>query len=142
MSMQLATGGLLILATTVVHSAVTFAVMRLLRLSARHGWARGAQTARALLLGTVILLLCYAALVEAALWAGVYVAVGAVAGFEPALYFSIVTFTTLGYGDVVLDPGWRLLGALQSANGIILFGWTTALVVALLQHLTEHDSQD
>ncbi|MBW2386790.1 MAG: two pore domain potassium channel family protein [Deltaproteobacteria bacterium] len=54
---------------------------------------------------------------------------------ETALYFSIVTFTTLGYGDVTLDADWRLLASIQAANGTIMFGWTTALVMAVIRRI-------
>lgn len=54
-----------------------------------------------------------------------------------ATYFSIATLTMLGYGDVVVSGPRRLLAATQAANGVILFGWTTAIVVALLQHIIE-----
>ena len=45
----------------------------------------------------------------------------------------MVTFTTLGYGDIVLDENWRLLASFEAATGIIMFGWTTAIVLASLQ---------
>ncbi|MCH7812351.1 MAG: two pore domain potassium channel family protein [Chloroflexi bacterium] len=80
-----------------------------------------------------------AALLEAGTWAAVYLAVGAIPDLETALYFSTVTFTTLGYGDVTLDAGWRLLASLQGANGTIMFGWTTALVMAVIHRMAvEH----
>jgi hypothetical protein len=60
--------------------------------------------------------------------------------FEAALYFSMVTFTTLGYGDVTLDDSWRLLSSIQAANGVIMFGWTTAQVTAVLQRLYRSDN--
>ena len=72
---------------------------------------------------------------EIAVWAGVYLLVGAVEKLEAALYFSLVTFTTLGYGDVLLDERWRLMAAFEAANGIIIFGMTTALVVAVVQRV-------
>ncbi len=67
--------------------------------------------------------------------AAVYLAVGAIPDPETALYFSIVTFTTLGYGDVTLDTGWRLLASFQAANGTIMFGWTTAIVMAVIHRI-------
>jgi hypothetical protein len=73
---------------------------------------------------------------DAVLWAYTYLAVGAIEGVEPALYFSMVTFTTLGYGDIALGDDWRLLASFEAANGIIMFGWTTALVVAYVQRLS------
>ncbi len=68
-------------------------------------------------------------------YAILYVVLGVLSGMEPALYFSTVTFTTLGYGDVVLDPRWRLLASFEAANGIIMFGWTTAIVIAAVQRV-------
>jgi hypothetical protein len=61
--------------------------------------------------------------------------VGALQNFEPALYFSMVTFTTLGYGDVLLDDRWRLMASFEAANGIIIFGLSTAVVVAAVQRV-------
>jgi len=59
----------------------------------------------------------------------------AIEQLETALYFSMVTFTTLGYGDVTMSPDWRLLASFEAANGIIMFGWTTALIAAVIQRL-------
>jgi voltage-gated potassium channel Kch len=74
-----------------------------------------------------------AALIEVGLWGGAYLAIGAVEDAETSTYYSMVTFTTLGYGDVVLSERWRLLSSLEAANGIIMFGWTTAVVMAVVQ---------
>ena len=52
---------------------------------------------------------------------------------EIAVYFSFVTFTTLGYGDITLSEGWRLLSGIQALNGILLVGWSTALIFAVVQ---------
>ena len=68
-------------------------------------------------------------------WAGLLLWRGAFEALEPALYFAIVTFTTLGYGDIVLGPEWRLLGAVMAANGTIIIGWTTALVFVAVQRI-------
>lgn len=53
--------------------------------------------------------------------------------FEEALYFSIVTFTTLGYGDITLGAPWRLLSGAEALNGILLAGWSTALLFTVVQ---------
>ncbi len=55
--------------------------------------------------------------------------------FESVLYFSSVTYTTLGYGDIVLTDSWRLICGIQAMNGILLFGWSTALLFFLVQRL-------
>ena len=75
-------------------------------------------------------------IVQVALWALLYQLLGAFADFETAMYFSGVTFTSLGYGDVVLNGRMRLLGPLQAANGLMMFGVTTALFISAAQQVT------
>ena len=53
--------------------------------------------------------------------------------FEKAIYFSIVTFTTLGYGDITLHEGVRILSGIESLSGILLVGWTTAVLFSVVQ---------
>jgi hypothetical protein len=53
--------------------------------------------------------------------------------FEEATYFSFVTFTTLGYGDITLAEAWRIMSGIEALNGIILVGWSTAMLFALVQ---------
>lgn len=133
--MQLVIGLVLLVVTTCVHAVATGFVMALARgLNAAHWSMRGRLRPMALL-AAVVLMFFMASLIEVLLWAITYIWVGALSGLEPALYFSMVTFTTLGYGDVVLTDPWRLLGSFQAATGIIIFGWTTALIVALLQRI-------
>jgi hypothetical protein len=57
------------------------------------------------------------------------------ATFEQAAYFSFVTFTTLGYGDITLSESWRLLSGIEALNGILLVGWTTAMIFTVVQRI-------
>ncbi len=59
--------------------------------------------------------------------------------FEEALYFSTSSFTTAGYGDVVLTEKWRLMGSFEAANGMILFGWSTAFIFDVVSKLYNKD---
>lgn len=68
-------------------------------------------------------------------WAGAFWCLNAFVDFEHALYFSTSTFVTIGYGDVVLRPGMRILGAIEGANGIILIGWSTAFFFSIVDRL-------
>ena len=72
---------------------------------------------------------------DVALWATFYYVSGALPTFEEALYFSTVTFTTVGYGDIVLGREWRQLATFEAVNGWIIFGWATALIMAVIQRL-------
>ena len=69
------------------------------------------------------------------LYAVVYMALGALPALEPALYFSTVTFVTVGYGDVVLPKAWRMLSAIEAANGVILIAWSTAFLFSVTGRL-------
>jgi hypothetical protein len=71
-------------------------------------------------------------LVEAGIWAGFYRLSGILPELETAMYFSITSYTTVGYGDVVLPARWRLLGPIEGAVGILMFGWSTAIIVAAI----------
>ncbi|MBB3975943.1 hypothetical protein GGQ64_001130 [Rhizobium azooxidifex] len=67
-------------------------------------------------------------IIEIMVWAAVYRLVGELQSFEEAVYFSAITFATIGYGDITLSPDWRLASAIEGVNGILLFGWTTAFL--------------
>jgi hypothetical protein len=83
-----------------------------------------------LLLSAVMLLLMLGNSLQIALWAWVFVLLGEFDSFTTALYFSAVTFATLGYGDLVLSESWRLLSGLEAASGILMFGVSTAVMTA------------
>jgi voltage-gated potassium channel len=101
---------------------------------------------------SAMLILVYTALIvfalhalEIVIWAAAYLAlvpVSELASFEEAVYFSFVTFTTLGYGDITLSEGWRLLSGIEALNGIILVGWTTAMIFSVVQHIWQVQTQD
>jgi len=73
-------------------------------------------------------------------WAFLYLWLEQFESMERALYFSTVTFTTLGYGDITLDERWQLLSSFEAANGIILFGVSTAFVFTVMRMLLEATS--
>jgi hypothetical protein len=55
------------------------------------------------------------------------------ANFEEATYFSMVTYATVGYGDIVLEPQWRIMSGFEAMSGILLFGWSTAMLFSIVQ---------
>ena len=69
---------------------------------------------------------------EIAIYAAIYFLAGLVSDGETALYFSMATFTTIGFGDVVLKAPWRLISTIEGANGLMLFGWSTAFLTSFL----------
>jgi hypothetical protein len=69
------------------------------------------------------------------LYAALYLKLGAFHHFEEALYFSTVTYSSIGYGDLLMPHAWRILGAIEGAVGIVMLGWSTAFLVSLLTQL-------
>ena len=80
-------------------------------------------------------------LIQVGLWAVVYWLAHEVPTLETAVYFSLVTYTTIGFGDVVLGPGWRVLAGIEGLTGVLLIGWSTAFVFAIVNRMYEHWKQ-
>jgi hypothetical protein len=136
-----AIGSLLLIVTSIIHSVGMLATMRILERYARRHAKQTNWNLLYLIVGAVWLMSA-ATLVEVLVWAWTYILLGEFNAIEPALYFSTVTFTTVGFGDVVLGDRWRLLSALEAANGIIMFGWTTAIVIYAVQRVYGSKNQD
>lgn len=71
------------------------------------------------------------------IWAIALWFIDALPGYEEPIYFSLVTYTTVGYGDVTLGPDFRIFGAMASVNGILAFGLSTAFLVSLFANIFE-----
>jgi hypothetical protein len=83
----------------------------------------------------IMMIMFLASVIEVLIWAVTYLVLQTLQGFEHSFYFSMVTFTSLGYGDIVLQDRWRLLASFEAANGVIMFGWTTAVVMAVIRQI-------
>ena len=118
--------------TVIIHGVgAAAAARRAIRLWAERRERPGRLRAELLLAGLVSMLLLMH-LAEAVVWALFYVLVGALPDLETAAYFSLTSYTTVGYGDVVLPEPWRLLGPLEAAVGILMLGWSTGILVAVI----------
>ena len=94
-----------------------------------------------MLLSLVMLLMLFGNFIQMALWAVLYLLLGEFADFSTAVYFSGVTFSTVGYGDVVLSEHWRLLSPLEAGNGILMFGVSTAMMTATLADIIKRHNR-
>ncbi|BAF86327.1 MULTISPECIES: potassium channel family protein [Azorhizobium] len=137
MPAELVYGILISLITVVIHSVASVFLVRALLVFTKRVRLRHAM--RGLLLGMMLTgaILTFAHLVEVAVWAVAYVAVDGVVQDKDSYYLAFVNFTTLGYGDLLPAKPWRLLGPVTAANGMLLFGWSTALIFAVLTRLSE-----
>jgi len=133
MLMQLTIGSVLVVITVLVHGVSLDIIVRAIR-------AIGMETLirwRLLLLSLFVLAVFSAHVIEIWIWAVFYFFIEEIPTFKTALYFSTSSFTTVGYGDLTLSEEWRLLGSLESANGMILFGWSTAFIFAIIHRIYE-----
>jgi hypothetical protein len=93
----------------------------------------------ALMVATVSILMAAHAS-EVVVWAVAYKIVGAVPAGGGNLYFAFVNYTTLGYGDIIPAKTWQLLGPAAAMNGVLLFGWSTAVIFEVLRRAMTLDS--
>ena len=134
-STQLGIATLMVAGTVLVHLIGLAILLALLRRHRRSGRRLVTALGNAAAIIAAAFGLFALHTVEIWAWAILYRLIGALPDFEQALYFSTSTYVTIGYGDIVLDPSSRILGAIEGANGIILLGWSTAFFFAVVDRL-------
>jgi hypothetical protein len=127
---NLTLGTAMIALTVVTHTLGLIAITRVMSAMIRYLRLHAHNTGKTIAMVSTVLSLFLVHTVEVWSWAVGLLAVGALGTFDEALYFSTVTFSTLGYGDLIPAPEWRLFGALEGVNGFLLIGWSTAYLVS------------
>ena len=115
-----------------IHAIVMAAVLRAARLADRRAASRQSLRLVAVMIATVSVFMA-AHIAEVFVWSFAYIMVGAAPPGTDFVYFAFVNYTTLGYGDVTPTEGWQLLGPMTAMNGVLLFGWSTAVIFAVLR---------
>jgi hypothetical protein len=139
---EIATGLGMMVLTVIVHALFMVAGVRAAEWRRFRFGPTGKMIGKAFLLSLLTVWIFLAIALEVVLWALLYLfnpKITALPDLETAFYFSMVTFTTLGYGDVVLTGQWRTLASIQAANGVIIFGWTTALIFYFIQKIYQKE---
>jgi hypothetical protein len=77
-------------------------------------------------------------LLQITVWAASYQLDGCFPDFATSFYYSATSYSTVGYGDVVLPHEWRILGAVEAVTGVIMFGWSTGVLFTIVHHLHAH----
>jgi hypothetical protein len=130
---QLLVGGAASLVNIAIHSVWTV----FLGYAVRRYWAKRKHPAflrdRVILMMAAVAILMAAHVAEVLVWAATYAAAGAAPAGASRVYLAFVSYTTLGYGDVVPVSAWQLLGPLTAMNGILLFGWSTAVIFEVVR---------
>jgi protein-S-isoprenylcysteine O-methyltransferase Ste14 len=125
---NLGLASVMVAATVLMHFWGLIVLLRLLNHTGHRLRAHESSTGQAMLLVLVVFGIFALHTAEIWLYAALYLGLGTLGALEPALYFSTVTFVSLGYGDLTLPPAWRLLGAIEAANGVILIAWSAGFL--------------
>jgi hypothetical protein len=131
----LAVGSVAVLCTIMIHALAIGATVNFFRYERKHGLTGISLLVDLPILTLTIAIAFVAHLVEIALWAVLFQICGEFKDFADSYYFSAVNYSTLGYGDVIMSPSWKLLGPLEAAGGALMFGVSTAMIFAVIQRL-------
>ena len=115
-----------------IHAIVMAAVLRVAQIADQRTTQHPSLRLVAVMIATVSVLMA-AHIAEVIVWSLAYLMVGLAPPGTDFVYFAFVNYTTLGYGDVTPTEGWQLLGPMTAMNGVLLFGWSTAVIFAVLQ---------
>ena len=136
MLIQLILATFMVVVTVLIHGAGITALARALRiessLTEEHHHFSMKRAAGILI---VVLALFTLHGVEIWLYAALYLVIGAIQTLEAAVYFSTITYASIGFGDAEMARGWRLVGAIEGINGVLLLGWSTAFFVTVVARL-------
>ncbi|OWY08142.1 metal transporter [Thioclava sp. F42-5] len=135
MTIQIAIGSVMMLLTVCIAALSAWAIEA--TFSRLHWWMLREPHRPKLMLMVVVAALWALAMVTAGvwLWAFCFRLLGVFHTMEQSVYFSLVSFTTLGYGDILLTHQWRILGGMAAANGLLNVGLLTALLVEVIRHV-------
>ncbi|WP_363323502.1 potassium channel family protein [uncultured Bradyrhizobium sp.] len=134
--LQLIVGSAVSAINIAVHSLFTVAVIGLLRNIALSAAGRpGLQLSGVMVAAALILMVAHT--LEIMVWSLAYFVMSAAPADSDLIYFAFVNYTTLGYGDVIPVKAWLLLGPMAAMNGILMFGWSTAVLFEVLQKTIE-----
>jgi hypothetical protein len=125
-------GGSISICNIVIHAFTMTAVVRASQAAAAKAWTRPNLLLISVMVATASVLMV-AHTCEIIAWSLAYGLVDAVPDSTDHLYFAFVNYTTLGYGDIVPVERWRLLGPMTAMNGVLLFGWSTAVIFEVLR---------
>jgi hypothetical protein len=133
----LAVGATAVTSTIMIHALAVGATVHVVRRERRLGHAGGRFWIDLAIVAAAMAFALAAHLIEIAGWALLFIICGEFPAFGIAFYHSAVNYTTLGYGDVIMSPSWRVLGPLEAANGMLMFGVSTAMIFAVIQRLLQ-----
>ena len=133
---QFLLGGGVSVINIAIHSLIMAIIVRVAQLSGAKPRSHPALFLAAVMIPIASILMATHTL-EVIVWSLAYASVDAAPEGSDLIYFAFVNYATLGYGDIVPLPRWRLLGPITAMNGVLLFGWSTAVIFEVLRKTME-----
>jgi Ion channel len=137
MTLQFLIGGVVSALNIMIHALVTVSAVGIARSAGMRQTLWPKSHLMAVMVATAVALML-AHTLEVIVWALAYAMVGAAPAGSDLLYFAFVNYTTLGYGDITPVQAWRLSGPMTAMNGILMFGWSTAVLFEVLRKTLKH----
>ena len=136
MLMSLILGGILLAFTFAIQIVLVVVMIRYLqKVMLRNHHITKTWWFDASVIGTALLILTIGHIAQVSAWAFLFLQLNEFDDFLTAFYHSAVNFSSLGYGDIVMSESWRLLGALEAGNGVLMFGLSSGTIIAVMMRI-------
>jgi ion channel len=135
--MNIALGICIVLFCSLLQVSTIVGLRLALRRLSTHDPRIGHFVFETMIFGSVIAVLFFGMLAQVLVWAAVFIQVGEISDLQTAFYFSLVNFTTLGYGDIVLSKSRAILGPMEASNGVLMLGLSTSFLYSVAQKLRD-----
>ena len=138
---QFLVGGVASACNITIHALVMVVIIRVSRVaSGKTIWSPSLQLVGTMVATVLVLMAAHTS--EVFVWASVYFIADAAPAGAGLVYFAFVNYTTLGYGDIIPVERWQLLGPITAMNGVLLFGWSTAVIFEVLRRELAHSFKE
>jgi len=120
-------------------AALVYMLQYMIKILSRAGGQAFSKGKTSYVISMIMMTLFVGHMFQVAIWAGLFMQVGQFTDFSTAFYHSMVNFASLGYGDIVMSEKWRLLGAIEASNGVLMFGVSAGVMLAVMNRILSQD---
>ena len=121
--------------------AIVYILQYLFKIVSKASKNAGVKRRTTYVISMIMAILFIGHMIQVAIWAALFMFVGEFSDFLTAYYHSMVNFASLGYGDIVMSEQWRLMGAIESSVGVLMFGVSAGAMLSIMSYLLAHDDR-
>jgi hypothetical protein len=135
-------GSLMVVGNMIIQIFVLLLMVRMLMHRMEEIQNRDSVLYQTRALSILVFVLFFGHVLQFATWAILFLHIGQFQDFETAFYHSAVNFTSLGYGDIVMEAPWRVLGGMEAANGVLMFGLSAGALLSMMNRIFLQNGPD